>query len=85
MIPASELRRPYKDLPRVALHFAALPILLLVFLIGYPEGAAPHQVLETAESEPCPTWFDRAPRLGPGRPDAVELGGLTAVCRLPLL
>lgn len=39
--------------------------------------------LVTAEAEPCPTWFDRAPRLDPGRPEAVELGGLAevTVCR----
>lgn len=30
-----------------------------------------------------PTWFYEAPRFGPGRPEAVELGGLrrVAVCR----
>jgi uncharacterized delta-60 repeat protein len=41
------------------------------------------QAREAAEPEPCPTWFDEAVRLGPGRPHAVELGGLrgVAVCR----
>jgi hypothetical protein len=65
-----------------SMHLAAIPFVLLAFLIGYPEGTASHQARETSESEPCPTWFYEAPRLGSGRPDAVELGGLreVAVC-----
>lgn len=65
------------------MSFAALPILLLSFLLGYPQAPPSHQAHGAAESEPCPTWFGRAPQLGPGRPEAVELRGLTevTVCR----
>lgn len=66
-----------------SMHLAAIPFVLLAFLIGYPQGTASHQARETSESEPCPTWFYEAPRLGSGHPEAVELGDLTqvAVCR----
>jgi hypothetical protein len=65
------------------MHLVAIPIVLLAFLIGYPQANAFHQGRETVETELCPRWFDQTPRLGPGRPDAVELGGLmeVIVCR----
>jgi hypothetical protein len=64
-------------------HLAAVPIVLLALLIGGSQASSSHQAREAAEPEPCPTWFDQADRLGPGRPDAVKLGGLTevAACR----
>lgn len=63
--------------------YALIPIVLLSLVLGYPHAPPSHEVRETAEPAQCPTWFERAPRLGPGRPDAVELEGLTevTVCR----
>lgn len=65
------------------MNLATWPIVLLSLLIGNPQGSPSHQARGTAEAGSCPTWFDRAPRLGPGRPDAVALRGLRAVtvCR----
>lgn len=58
------------------MKFAVIPIALLALLIGDLQASSSR---EAAEPELCPTWFDRAPRLGPGRPEAVELGGLREV------
>src|SRR5690348_11875807 len=65
------------------MHLAALPIVLLALLVGDSQAAPVHQGREAAEVEPCPMWLDRAARLGPGRPDAVEIDGLKKVvaCR----
>lgn len=66
-----------------SVHLATIPIVLPAFLIGSPQGTKSHQARETSEPEPCPTWFYEAPRLGSGRPQAVELEDLkqVAVCR----
>jgi hypothetical protein len=61
------------------MHFAAIPIVLLSFLTGYPQGTEADHARETPDSEACPTWFYEAPRSGAGRPQAVEPGGLTQV------
>lgn len=62
-----------------AILFPALAVSLALVL----PGAASQHARESVESAPCPAWFDQAPRLGPGRPEAVELGGLreVVVCR----
>src|SRR6476469_9243020 len=67
----------------VSIHLAALPFVLLAFLFGQSQAATTQQELGAAEVGPCPTWFHRAARLGPGRPEAVPLGGLKEVtlCR----
>jgi hypothetical protein len=64
------------------MHPAAIPIVLLAFLIGSPQVNESPQPRETGP-EPCPTWLYEAPQLGPGRPQAVELRGLkeVSVCR----
>lgn len=39
--------------------------------------------LVTPEPQRCPSWFEESPKLGPGRPEAVQLEGLSkvTVCR----
>jgi hypothetical protein len=61
---------------------AAIPILLLALLIGHTQdGSEDHP--PSGVPHACPEWFEHAPRLGPGRPEAVvgvDLASVT-VCR----
>lgn len=63
-------------------HLAVIPVVLLA-LSGDLQSYPSHQARAAAEPEACPTWFDQAPRLGHGRPHAVELEGLreVVICR----
>jgi hypothetical protein len=60
-----------------------MPIVLLSLFAGQTQVSGVGEPAESLQLRSCPTWFERAPRLGPGRPDAVVVGSLRAVtvCR----
>ena len=65
------------------MRLVMVPVLVLM-LLGLPSSGPPgpeDQRMGSAAS--CPAWFEDAPRLGPGRPAAVVLGGVESVtiCR----
>lgn len=61
----------------------ALSAVTMVVLLGTASGARSRAVAGFGAGKRCPVWFDGAPALGPGRPRAVRIKGLTqvTVCR----
>lgn len=73
---------------RLAMNVAAF--LLLATAIGplFPSlqsarAATSGQTFETKASPICPSWFENAPPLGPGRPEPIQQAGIAkaTVCR----
>jgi hypothetical protein len=66
------------------MHVVAIPLVLISVLIG--QMHAPSERLHSESrrgDQSCPTWFEQAPPLGPGRPEPVTVPGLSemTVCR----
>ena len=58
---------------------AAIPLILTALLLGNSHAASAHKVDDPAAAQQCPTWFHRAPQLGPGLPDAVVVDSVREV------